>query len=78
MVMLRCQVGCRNGEALFASRRWMQRAARSCFVPSTVGECTFVLAPTGAEARHEIARDAPPNIASRKKSDNIYKKKEFL
>ncbi|MBE6398534.1 MAG: hypothetical protein E7041_00175 [Lentisphaerae bacterium] len=40
----------------------MQRAAMSCFAPSTVRECTTVLDRTGTEARHESARDAPPTV----------------
>ena len=40
----------------------MQRAAMSCFAPSTVRECTTVLDRTGTEARRESARDAPPPV----------------
>jgi len=40
----------------------MQRAAMSCFAPSTVRECTAVLDRTGTEARRESARDAPPPV----------------
>ena len=42
------------------SPRRMQCEARSCFAPRTGRECTTVHDRTGAEARQEIARNAPP------------------
>jgi len=44
----------------FVCDRRMQRAARSGFATSTVRECISVLDRTGAGARREIGRDAPP------------------
>ena len=72
---------CSPGVASCEDRR-MQRAAMSCFAPSTVQECTIVLDCIGAEARREIARDAPPpldffttNVIITKKRKRIRKMK---
>ncbi|MBR7130645.1 MAG: hypothetical protein IKC82_01470, partial [Lentisphaeria bacterium] len=61
----------------FDCTRWMQRAAMSCFAPSTVRECTTVLDRTGTEARRESARDAPPTVRFyHNKWDNNHKSRE--
>jgi len=49
----------------------MQREAMSRFAPSTAQECTTVLDCAGAEARQEIAQDAPPPLIEMEQQENL-------